>query len=159
MTDIRIRKREPTKTLNNNNLQLYARACAPNRDYYGLTITDSTVSYFLFKFVQTNWIKSAQIILNVWKISYGPHNTPKQKLCPLEDFKEDKTCRDEVKSIFGEGVYHYLLGLSNKERKLENLSTKVFLHLLGFVRVEDVLSLMRCSKIMYEVCMLYFNLE
>lgn len=54
MTDIRIRKREPTKTLNNNNLQLYARACAPNRDYYGLTITDSTVSYFLFKFVQTN---------------------------------------------------------------------------------------------------------
>lgn len=46
MTDVRIR---PIKTPNNNNLQLYARACAPNRDYYGLTITDSTVSYILFK--------------------------------------------------------------------------------------------------------------
>ncbi|XP_050312317.1 uncharacterized protein LOC126747620 [Anthonomus grandis grandis] len=117
-----------------NGLQLYARACAPCRDYYGLTITDSC------------------LILNIWRVSYGPHASPKQKLCPLVDFQHYKPYQEEVRVVFGEGVWHYAMGLSRGEKKLENLPWRPFFHLLSFLRLEDLLKLMRCSKIFYELC-------
>ncbi|ENN79916.1 F-box only protein 36-like [Dendroctonus ponderosae] len=123
-----------TMKANEGNLQLYARANAPSRDYYGLTITGSFIN------------------LNIWKVSYGPHTMPKQRHCSLEDFRDDKVSQDEIRRIFGEAVFDYVLGLAQNRRKLENLPPKLFLHILGFLRIEDILRLMCCSKIICELC-------
>ncbi|XP_023310713.1 uncharacterized protein LOC111691709 [Anoplophora glabripennis] len=115
-------------------LQLYARAAAPCRDYYGLTITNSCIS------------------INAWKITHGPHVMPKQKICLLEDVIQDKFLQEEIKNIFGGNVFDYIMDLGNKKRKLENLPTALFLNILKYLRANDVLKLMQTNKIFFELC-------
>ncbi|CAH1135289.1 unnamed protein product [Ceutorhynchus assimilis] len=129
----RMKEPEIMKGLDKN-LQLYARANAPCRDYYGLTITESN------------------LILNVWRVSYGPHIWPKQKHCIFDEFKTHKMFQEEVKLVFGEGVFDYLTGLTTGQKKLENLPRKLFLRLFWFLGIDDVFNLMSCSKIIYELC-------
>lgn len=76
---------------------------------------------------------------------------PKQRHCSLKDLREDKVIQDEIRRIFGEGAFDYVLGLAENRRKLENLPHKLFFYLLGFLRIEDILRLMCCSKIICEV--------
>ncbi|KAJ8971413.1 hypothetical protein NQ314_000723 [Rhamnusium bicolor] len=115
-------------------LQLYARAAAPCRDYYGLTIAESCIS------------------LNAWKITHGPHVTPKQKFCLIEEVQDDKFLQEEIKNMFGVSVYEYIIDLGNKKRKLENLPAKLFLRVLEYMSINDVLHLSLTSKIFYELC-------
>ncbi|KAJ8919925.1 hypothetical protein NQ315_006454 [Exocentrus adspersus] len=115
-------------------LQLYARASAPCRDYYGLTIAESCIS------------------INAWKITHGPHVTPKQKFCPLEDVTQDKFLQEEIKNIFGATILEYILDLANNKRKLENLPTHLFLNVLRYLKINDVLNLIQTNKIFYELC-------
>ncbi|KAL1517171.1 hypothetical protein ABEB36_000970 [Hypothenemus hampei] len=122
------------KSCNSNCFQLYARADAPSRDYYGLTVTESSV------------------VLNVWNISYGARTFPKQKRCSIDELKQDKAYQDQIRRIFGVGVFDYVIGLSKKTKKFENLPWKLFIDILKFLNVEDILRLMRCSKIFYELC-------
>nr|XP_023019063.1 uncharacterized protein LOC111507909 [Leptinotarsa decemlineata] len=115
-------------------LQLYTRAEAPCRDYYGLTIAESC------------------ICLNVWKVTHGPHIFPKQKLSELEDFKYDKFLQEEIKNIFGESIHQYLTDLAERKITLHHLPTKVFIKILSYLDTNDVLRLSRTSKIFMELC-------
>ncbi|KAJ8943590.1 hypothetical protein NQ318_006592 [Aromia moschata] len=115
-------------------LQLYTRARAPCRDYYGLTIGETSVC------------------LNTWKITHGPHLRPRQKQCPVEDFPYDKFFQEEIKNVFGHSVFQYVLDLGNKKRKLENVPTKVFLNVLRYLDAKDVLHLSETSTIFRELC-------
>ncbi|CAH1101062.1 unnamed protein product [Psylliodes chrysocephalus] len=115
-------------------LQLYARAGAPNRDYYGLTIAESCICF------------------NVWKVTRGPHYFPRQKIMDVEDFKYDKHVQEEIRTSFGETVHEYIVNLSNRQRKLENLPQKAFMNVIKYLSINDVLRLGRTNKIFYELC-------
>ncbi|KAF7284628.1 hypothetical protein GWI33_021820 [Rhynchophorus ferrugineus] len=65
------------------------------------------------------------VALNIWKITHRPYANPKLNRCPIEDFNR---------------------------RKLENLPVKIFMHILTFLGINDILRMMRCSKIMFERC-------
>ncbi|KAJ8983468.1 hypothetical protein NQ317_014926 [Molorchus minor] len=90
--------------------------------------------------------------LNIWRITHGPHLQPKQKNCPLEDVPYDKFLQDEIKNVFGESVCRYLIDLGENKRKLENLPAKIFLNILKFLSVNDILHLSQTSKILRELC-------
>ncbi|XP_056633923.1 F-box only protein 36-like [Diorhabda sublineata] len=115
-------------------LQLYARATAPSRDYYGLTIGESF------------------LCLNVWKITHGPHSFPKRKICEIDDFLDDKHLQEEIKNNFGRNVFDYIKNLIDNKRTLENLPARPFLLILRYLKINDVLTLSRTNKIFYELC-------
>ncbi|XP_076263527.1 F-box only protein 36-like [Rhynchophorus ferrugineus] len=119
---------------NDDVLQLYSRACSPCRDYYVLIVSPEYVA------------------LNIWKITHRPYANPKLNRCPIEEFKYDKSFQETIKNCFTVGVYNYILDLSYSRRKLENLPVKIFMHILTFLRINDILRMMRCSKIMFERC-------
>ncbi|VEN41885.1 unnamed protein product [Callosobruchus maculatus] len=115
-------------------LQLYARAEAPCRDYYGLTITETN------------------LLLHAWKITHGPHAYPRTKFSDIEDFKYDKFLQEDLKNVFGDNVMAYLYDLAYGRRKLGNLPPKAFLNIMRYLTVNDVFRLAQTSKIFHELC-------
>ncbi|CAH1119617.1 unnamed protein product [Phaedon cochleariae] len=115
-------------------LQLYARAIAPCRDYYGLTIGEQC------------------ICLNIWKVTHGPHVFPKQIFLEVEDFIDDRFLQEEIKNVFGDNVYQYIVDLVHHRTKLHHLPPKVFLNILKYLNTNDVLRMSLTSKIFLELC-------
>ncbi|XP_019867956.2 F-box only protein 36 [Aethina tumida] len=115
-------------------LQLYSRAKAPLRDYYGLTIMED------------------RILISTWKISHGPHLHPRSKTILLEDVKSDKYLREHIANTFGMSAFEYIESLYNNVIRLETLPKKVFLNLMTYLEIADILNLGRSSKILRELC-------
>nr|CAH7752138.1 unnamed protein product [Callosobruchus chinensis] len=115
-------------------LQLYARAEAPCRDYYGLTITETN------------------LLLHAWKITHGPHAYPRTKFSDIEDFKYNKYLQEELKNAFGDNVMEYLYDLAYGRRKLGNLPPNAFLYIVRCLTVNDIFRLALTSKIFHELC-------
>ncbi|CAH2012697.1 unnamed protein product [Acanthoscelides obtectus] len=115
-------------------LQLYARAKAPSRDYYGLTITERN------------------ILLHAWKITHGPHAYPRTKFSDIDDFKCDKYLHEELKNVFGDNVMEYLYDLAYSKRNLSNLPPNAFLNIVQYLTANDIFRLARTSKIFHELC-------
>ncbi|CAH0547254.1 unnamed protein product [Brassicogethes aeneus] len=115
-------------------IQLYSRAEAPCRDYYGLTVTD------------------ANILFSTWKISYGPHLHPKCRVVSYEDIKYDKYLQEEIRTTFGYGAFLFIRSLYNNEHKLETLTKNVFFYLMKYLKIKDIFNLAQTSKILKELC-------
>ncbi|CAG9855663.1 unnamed protein product [Phyllotreta striolata] len=115
-------------------LQLYARANAPNRDYYGLSIGENYIRF------------------DVWKVTRGPHFHPTQKIINIDDFAGSKHLQSEIRNSFGENIHDFIVRLSNGERCLENLPQRAFLSIVKYLSINDVLNLSRVNKIYHEIC-------
>ncbi|XP_022917922.1 F-box only protein 36-like [Onthophagus taurus] len=115
-------------------LQLYARAPSPSRDYYGLTITQS------------------KIILNIWNVSYGPHVYPKRHISSLEDFVDERYMQHDIQRTFGDYALSFVKSFAAKERRLECLPMKIFLKIARFLATNDILHLSQTSKIFFDIC-------
>ncbi|XP_017779767.1 PREDICTED: uncharacterized protein LOC108565030 [Nicrophorus vespilloides] len=113
---------------------LYARASAPLRDYYGLTINEK------------------EVILNVWNITHGPHVFPRRLRCPLQELEHDKSLTVAISNFFGKHVLQYSLSVAKKDPKLQSLPSKIFLYILRYLATKDILSLGQSSKIFFELC-------
>nr|CAI5845830.1 unnamed protein product [Callosobruchus analis] len=115
-------------------LQLHARAAAPCRDCYCLTISET------------------HLTLHTWKITHGPYSYPRIHFSNLEDFRYDKYLQEHLRNAFGFNAISYLYDLAHGRRKLGNLPPKVFLNIVRYLTVNDVFRLSQTSKIFHELC-------